>query len=986
MSTGEALVIARPHPFSQRPAMCMVKSGQTISQILDGIRNGMPVASTLSIQIGGREVPAAIWDKVKPKAGTQITMTVYPAGGDDSSKWIRAVLMIVVAVVAWYAAPVLMGAMGASAATIAAYGGMVATGLTMLGTMAVNALVPPPKPKLQLGGDGGGASERLYSVTGTSNQANLFGTVPLVVGEMRFYPTHAALPFTEEVGRGKYLRMMLDLGYGDFDVSDVRIGETPVTSYEGIEYEITKFPTLYSDDIFEDSVGAALDDLDAIVRTTEAQADEISVVIDFAGLFGADSKGSIVSARVSLTFEYRAVGSPTWLSAPITAARAVNWKPTTNLVATGGRNPFTVSVSWAVPQAQYEVRVTRGPTDWNGADTNSRVGDAQWSALRTIKKTNPSTTGTTKLAMRILATDQINGTVQTLNVVLRQRVPVFNGSTWTAEFSKNPAWIALWLITKEVIPSNPDIECQAVPLRVTLDKIDLPAFQAFAEFCDDLELEASMMLDAGAPLIEVFEDVLAAGMGSRAMRDGKISVVWDDPDAQPVGVFTPANSFSFSGQRNFYDLAHALRVKFINPDAGYITDEIVVLDDGYSYKGKDARGNPSALPPAERFELLDLRAARGAQQAWRGGRYWFAQSKFRPTTYSLEADIEMLRYTRGDVMVVADDVVQWGEGWGRIKTIAGLVVTLDETISYSGGGGYAVRITLANGTMVVRNITPGSAESNTFTLASSVAGIEEGLVCVIGSTLKETRNLIITGVSPSQDMNATIKFADLAPEIADYIADPPDSIISEATGLTYLDPPDPPNITVVISAQSLSPPGDGGTTTPTVYVGVRPKPGYVRPPAAGGSSGEAGRCVTAASFLEDGTRAIAAKVGAVHTCHMPGTGFEEHAIEGVGEAVWQPCVRLHLAGGGSWSGSVSTPFNSVRALRDLEDATLAPRMAGHLVWVNRDGVLKLDRVARVEDLGMQLVVPISYGGMSFPAGDQPEVLVYSHNAMKINYE
>lgn len=984
MSMGEALVIARPFPFCQRPEMCMVKSGRTIARMLEEIADGAPLAQTLRVEIGGYEVPPAIWGKVRPKAGTQIAITVMPAGGGDSSKWIRAVLMIVVAIVAWYAAPVLMGAMGASAATIAAYGGMVASGLTMLGTMAVNALVPPPKPKLQMP-DGGGGAVRQFALTGTSNQANPYGTVPLVLGEMLYYPPHAALPYTEEVGNGKYMRMMLDLGFGDFDVSDIKIGETPISSYEGVQYEIAKFPTLYSDDIFEDSVGAALNDHDTLVRTTQPEADEIGVVLDFQGLYGATNKGAVVQARAFVGFRYREVGDPTWILAPITADRAINYKPGTSEIRTGSRDPFSVSVSWPVPRGQYEVEVFRDTTIWNGADPGSRVGDATWSGLRTIKQTNPSTTGTTKLALRILATDQLNGTIQTLNVVQRQRVPVLAGGVWTAEFSNNPAWVALWLITTGVIPANPDIECKAVPLRVTLDKIDLQAFEAFAEFCEERELECSMVLDSGAPLVEVFEDVLAAGMGSRAMRDGKISVVWDDPDAVPVGVFTPANSFSFSGQRNFYDMAHGLRVKFINPTASYVTDEIIVLDDGYSYRGKDARGNPSALPAATRFELLDLRAARGAQQAWRAGRYHIAQAKFRPSNYTLEADIEQLRYTRGDIVIVADDVVEWGEGWGRITSIAGLMVTLDSTISYSGAGGYAARITLADGTMAVRNITPAGSVSDSFTLASSVAGLEEGLVVAIGSVTRVMRNLVVTGISPSQDMNASIRLADQAPEIAAFIDNPPDSIVSEATGRTYLDPPDPPKITVVISSQLASPPSDGGTTAPTVTIGVRPSDGYVRSGAAG-SIDEPGRCVTAESWMDDGTRARDARAGDVHLCWEPLTGFAEHAIEAVGPISLRPCVRLHLAKGGSWSGSRTTPFTDVQAVQDGPIAwRYAPEMAGQLVYVQRGGVLGLERVASVEDIGEQLVAPASFGGRSFGAGDQADVLVFSHNMRKVEF-
>ena len=89
--------------------------------------------------------------------------------------------MIVVAIVAWYAAPAVAGALGiTSAAGIAAVG----AGLALIGQLAVNALIPPPTPK-GLGG-GGDPFSQLASITGTSNQANPYGVIPCVVGKMRF--------------------------------------------------------------------------------------------------------------------------------------------------------------------------------------------------------------------------------------------------------------------------------------------------------------------------------------------------------------------------------------------------------------------------------------------------------------------------------------------------------------------------------------------------------------------------------------------------------------------------------------------------------------------------------------------------------------------------------------------------------------------------------------------------------------------------------
>lgn len=798
---GEAILVARPHPFSQRPSVVAVRAGRTITQILAEVQDGDAPCATLRVEIGGHEVPRELWSRVKPRAGTQIACTVMPAGGDSGRKWIRAVLMIIVIVVAMWVTAGAFGAtvLGMSAATA----GQVAM---MLGTMAVNALVPPPMPKL---GDQGPAAARQFSLTGTSNQVNQYGVIPLVIGEMRYFPPHAALPYTEEAGSDKYLRMMLDLGFGDFDVSDIRIGETPIASFVGVEYEITETPTLYTDDIFEEQIGAALNDSMSVVRTTQVQADEIGIVIDFTGLYGATKKGKIVQATAAITFEYRLVSTSPWLAAPITAGRALNWSA--GQVKTSNRDPFTVSVSWPVASGQYEVRVSRGTTNWNDAEENSRQGDATLSGLRTIKATDPSTTGTTKFVLRIKASEQLNGGLQTLNLIVRQKIPVLVGSTWVVQHTLNPAWIMHWLLTS----------CEAVPAKASAAMMDLQTLSEFAAFCNINELGASMVVDAGTPMLDLIADVLGAGMGSRSLRDGKISVVWDQPDAQSVGAFGPANYKSFTGQKTFFEMAHALRVRFTNPAAGYITDEIIVLDDLHSYRGMNARGVASALPPATRFELLELRAGRDAQDAWRAGRYQFAQALYRSTNYAMETDIEMLRYTRGDVVTVTDDITEWGEGWGRVKSIAGNTVTLDETITLVGDTGYSIRFNLFDGTTAHMLATPGADETSAFTVAALPPGVEVGNIAIIGSTERQTRDLMVTGVMPSPDLSATITLVDHAPELQAYIANPPDNITSEATGLTYLDPPDPPRITVIISSQLADVPDDSGVTTPTVTIGIR---------------------------------------------------------------------------------------------------------------------------------------------------------------------
>lgn len=130
-------VILRPHPFAQDPGFVQVAAGQTLAQMLEGIADGEPVGLTLRVEVGGREVPRALWSRVRPKLGVAIHVTRMPAGGDGGAKkWLRAILMIVVMVVAWYVVgPAMAGKLGMTAAQWAgaAY---------MVGSLRMPALTP----------------------------------------------------------------------------------------------------------------------------------------------------------------------------------------------------------------------------------------------------------------------------------------------------------------------------------------------------------------------------------------------------------------------------------------------------------------------------------------------------------------------------------------------------------------------------------------------------------------------------------------------------------------------------------------------------------------------------------------------------------------------------------------------------------------------------------------------------------------------------
>lgn len=141
-------------------------------------------------------------------------------------------------------------------------------------------------------------------------------------------------------------------------------------------------------------------------------------------------------------------------------------------------------------------------------------------------------------------------------------------------------------------------------------------------------------------------------------------------------------------------------------------------------------------------------------------------------------------------------------------------------------------------------------------------------------------------------------------------------------------------------------------------------------------------CVTGSMWLEGSVRAQAAVKGLVSTTHTPEEGFKLTTIESIGGGVLQPCVKVVTDRGASLSCSNTTPFTVVGATAD-EQTVLAPEMLGRMVYVKRKKKTTVEKVVSVEDIGEQLVIPISFGGRSFPAGEEEDALIYSHNIYKI---
>ena len=118
-----------------------------------------------------------------------------------------------------------------------AYASYAAAAVGIAGSLAVNALIPPQKPKYDDTVSVSSGPGR-QAITGTRNTADPYGTPNKVYGKCKIYPKYAANPYTELVGQDKYFRCLFDVGQTPLILSEHKIGDTDLDSLEDVQIEV----------------------------------------------------------------------------------------------------------------------------------------------------------------------------------------------------------------------------------------------------------------------------------------------------------------------------------------------------------------------------------------------------------------------------------------------------------------------------------------------------------------------------------------------------------------------------------------------------------------------------------------------------------------------------------------------------------------------------------------------------------------------------
>lgn len=666
---GNSLVVT-PHPLTLHDQRiyhgeaAVLLPGERLSSFL--ARHDVLPGQQWVVTLGGFEVPENLWHLTTPKHGHLIEARRVPEKD--------VVKLVAIVAIAYFT----MGAGGLGAGGLFASGGAIGGGWLaagaayMAGSMVINKLLGPKGPSQRQAAVSNESRSPTYSLQGGRNRPRQFETMGLVLGEPYCVPDLAGQPYTFFGNGQQYLWQIFHFGLNCADVNTLRIGQTPIGNFVGVEIMkdgfatgSTGLPVLTTN---VDSVTGAVMEAPGgpgpyVQRTSSSDA--IVLSLDFeASLFTINLEtGAYGYNECILSVEYRLVGTGPWLP----------FSQDNNLyvaLMNSTSKPCRATFYRAVSPGQYEVRVQKITQDYN---TNEAVNSVQWQSLKTFQLDTGNYRGQSRMAVQIQATGQLNGTLDELNARCTAKpMPYWNGSTWVTATNRdnglsNPGALML-LLYRGIFDEDGRL---IAGIGASDDEIDLEGLKGFMVFCAAKGFTFDLFLQENISIGELIEQIAAAGMGSRSEHTGKLGVIWFSDDQPQEGALNMATMKpkAFGVDYNTMETADEIEFQYFDRERNFTWKSVRVTAPGVVVPQRTARQTLQGVTNEAQAAVL--------------ARFSMGQNLFHRKTVTCEVDLEHVAFRRGTVMALTHDLTQWGYG-GRLKAAVNnagmLTLTLDDVV------------------------------------------------------------------------------------------------------------------------------------------------------------------------------------------------------------------------------------------------------------------------------------------------------------------
>ncbi|BBE74369.1 host specificity protein J [Oharaeibacter diazotrophicus] len=750
--TAPVTVMPGLDPATGRRVMT-VAAGRTI---LDIVREAFPRADerllgslrvVLVTPHGSLVAERSSWATWRVRAGVHLVIRVVPQSGQLSSI-LQIVVLVFAFALAWYFGPGLATALGITETTAK---GAIMAGAMFAGQALLAALIPPPKADEE---------PKRYSISGTQNRSNPGGPLPVLYGRLRIWPLYFAPPYTEVVGDQQYIRFVLVISVGRVSMTDWRVGDTPISEYDGIEMETREGVagddpiTFYPEQVVEEQLSLELrrplprDDAGKVidgdpidkpeVRYTASDAASACVVLAYpSGLSDWNKTGKKRRMISQVRIRWRAVGAGTWT------------EETTIDLSRSTTQPFFVAHRWAFPaRGSYEVECMRMIRE--AKDGGRAIDKVMWAALQTFRPESPinAPVPLALAAVRVKATYQLNGQLGAFNCIAARIAPDWDAGAeaWVTRETRSPA------AAYRVGLQGPQ---RAYP--VTDGGIDLAAVADWAAWCAAKNLRYDRWVTEEISARDALIEIAAAGRASPRHDGLRWGVVIDRPTDVVVDHIGPRVSSGFRWRRNYVRFPDAFRISFLDETNKWQSSERLVPWPGHI--GDIVVTEDLAIPGKTHPDEIWIEARRRQYELIH-----------RPETLQTETPGAVRVVTRGDQIAVSQVTVQRVHRDARVKGVAGRRVWLDEDVAIEAGG-WAMRWRVfadeedAIGSSVAATLAEGAGTHRAVTLTGAGPVPRAGDYVHLGPAGSETRMCRATGLERAEGNGVILHLVDAAPEI-----------------------------------------------------------------------------------------------------------------------------------------------------------------------------------------------------------------------------
>ena len=624
------------------------------------------------------------------------------------------------------------------------------------------------------------------SIRGGRNQMRQYGFIPVLFGKRRIYADLATNPYTlVNSNKSLYLYQLFCVGQKDIDIDtdSFKIGETPLIEYSetkdmskilsgqddhiriGITHGTAR-PPLITKCVHEEQMNKvlkhALDDGTdgSIVWTTPDETDEINIDIFFHnGLGKYDDEGKLEAASVGVAAFYKRYDHDDSHYTKIGYFGQNNSDIVSGKILKTIRR--TTSVSGLTPN-KYTVKVIRLSEDSTDSKT---IDDVYVGSIRAMKNESPVSEERcrqiTLIALKLKATEKLNGMVDQLNFEARSQLPVFNGNEISYSSSSNPASAAMYAMQGEFSQQ-----------KLSDSEIDFDSFRNLYQWCENHSYECNAYLTESMAISELLSSIGSTCRTEITRINGKMRALQDIERNSFVQMFSPRNSSGYEESILLSEIPDEMKLGFVDSENGFAENEVAVYNTPNGAKNGEVATS----------QTVNLWGITDSVQARKLGMYKYAVSKRRALIHKFTADFEYLMCQKGDWIKYAGDLALAGICQGRIAErivnqegkIAGFF--LDEECPMESGKSYGLRVRKKDGicTIIYLQNTAGEEENdgkqvllrNPIALSSSP---DEGDLFYFGevrsSKLEDSIDLVVTDIQCSDDLTAELTCVDYAPEI-----------------------------------------------------------------------------------------------------------------------------------------------------------------------------------------------------------------------------